>query len=286
MKGRRLSPVTRSVLIIICLIVFFVLLENMLNLASTVRTETVVKKEQDKIQEEYKKTEEYQQEIYIEKSIEKTVELFKNEDYEALYNHLEPRYKLCVGIDSPEELKTYIDKVYGDKPNSIRLLEFDSVYDRLNCKVTIDTEGEMIIQNLVVIPSGDENFYLMFEDVKEIREYTEKFSTVGAKLKYKLNYKMRRDNDYVCTFEITNRTSETLTGSLEKMSVMTTTKKTYNISNGDELSNIVLAPNETKTLMYKIDISSGTYTDDMYVDFVFTESNGQEIKQTLIMADL
>ena len=73
MNGRRLSPIARGVLIGVCFIAFFVLLENFLGRASTAKKENLVKKEEQQQQQQYEKTDRYKEEVFIEKSIEETM---------------------------------------------------------------------------------------------------------------------------------------------------------------------------------------------------------------------
>lgn len=285
MNGRRLSPVARTVLIIICLIAFLILLENFLNMASRVRKETIVRKEKEQIQKEYEKTEEFQQEVYIEKSIEETMKILESKDYETLFEHLDSKYKQCTGINNVEALKKYILENYGE-PAMMELLDFYKTDERLICDVRIELYGERVIKPLVVIPGEDDTFTLMFDKINIIHEYPASSWVSNNRLKYSLKYRMDRDSDYTCVFEMTNKTSNTITGSLEKTNVYTTNSRIYVATNGEELKNITLAPNETKTLMYKIDISDGKYLQELETRFVFVESNGQETTLSVLRPEI
>lgn len=281
MNGRRLSPLARGVLIGICLIAFFILLENFLGMASRVSKEVVIKKEQEQIQEEYEKTEKYQEEVFVEKSIEETLKLFENQDYEALYNHLDPRYKLCMGINDVEALKMFIVNFYGE-PKNMTLLDFSRNDDCLICRVRIELEGEMILKPLVVVPGENDEFTLMFDEVQLIENYPSSSVATGAKIKYQLKYKMQTSSGYTKVFEMTNRTTKTISGSLANSYILTSNGTEYQVTNVDELSNITLAPGETKTLLYKIDTSDGKYLDELETKFVFKETNGSETISTII----
>lgn len=275
MSGRKLSPLARGILIGICLIAFFILLENLLSMASTVKKETVIKKEQEQIQKEYEKTEKYQEEVFVEKSIEETMKLFVSGDYETLFNHIDPRYKLCMGLNSVEELKTFIVESYGE-PYKMTLLDFSRTDDCLICRVRVELNGEMVVKPLVVVPGENDDFTLMFSEIELIQNYPESSCAINNRLKYQLKYKMQMSTGYTIVFEMTNRTQATITGSLENSYVLTTNSKYYYVVNQEELNNITLAPGETKTLLYKIDTSDGKYLNDLETKFVLKETNGQE----------
>ncbi len=285
MSGRRLSPLARGVLIGICLIAFFILLENSLNLVSTVKKETVIKKEQEKTQQEYEKTEKYQEEVLVEKSIEETMKLFEVEDYEALFAHLDPRYKLCMGIEDVESLKTFIANVYGE-PQTMNLLDFSRTDDCLICRVRVELADEMVIKPLVVVPGENDEFTLMFDEIQVIHDYPASSSANNEKLKYKLKYNMATSSGRTIVFEMTNKTQATIQGSLEGSYILTTNSRKYYITNVEELSNITLLPNETKTLLYKIDTSDGKYLTDLETIFVFKEANGQVTRLGVIQESI
>ncbi len=281
MSGRRLSPLARGILIGICLIAFFILLENFLGMASRVSKEVVIKKEQEQIQKEYEKTEKYEEEVFIEKSIEETMKLFEAQDYETLFNHLDDRYKLCMGIDSVEELKNFIVDFYGE-PNNMSLLDFSRTDDCLICRVRIELEGEMIIKPLVVVPGENDDFTLMFDEIQLIENYPASSVATNSKIRYQLKYKMQTSSGFTKVFEMTNRTSKTITGSLADSYVLISDGREYSVTNIEELSSITLAPNETKTLLYKIDTSDGKYLDELETKFVFKETNGSETISSIL----
>ncbi|MBR3888336.1 MAG: hypothetical protein IKJ32_04480 [Clostridia bacterium] len=275
MNGRRLSPLARGVLIGVCFIAFFILLENLLGMASTVKKETVVKKEQQQQQQEYEKTEKYEEEVFVEKSIEETMKLFESEDYETLFEHIDERYKLCMGFNDVESLKTYIIDFYG-KPNTISLLDFSRTNEALLCRVRLELAEEMVVKHLVVIPKENDDFDLMFDRVQQIKNYPASSSVVNDRLKYALKYQLTTDVGYTLVFEMTNRTSKTIQGSLAESYVFTTDTRSYFVQNADDLKNISLAPNETKVLLFKIDTSDGKFLEEEATRFVLKETNGQE----------
>ncbi len=285
MSGRRLSPLARGVLIGICLIAFFILLENFLGLASRVSKEVVVKKEQEQIQEEYEKTEKYQEEIFIEKSIEETLKLFESQDYETLFSRLDPRYKLCMGINDVETLKKFIIDFYGE-PKNMTLLDFSRNKDCLICRVRVELEGEMILKPLVVVPGENDEFTLMFDEVYAFHDYPASSSTYDSRIKYQLKYKMSTSSGYIIVFEMLNKTQNTIQGSLEGSHVLTTNSRNYYVTNVDELSNISLAPNETKTFLYKIDTTDGKYLTDLETRFVLKETNGKETTLSVVQQSI
>lgn len=275
MSGRKLSPLARGILIGICLIAFFILLENLLSMASTVKQETVIKKEQEQIQKEYEKTDKYQEEIFVEKSIEETMKLFASGDYETLFNHLDPRYKLCMGLNSVEDLKAFITESYGE-PYKMTLLDFSRTNDCLICRVRVELNGEMVVKPLVVVPGENDEYTLMFSEIQLFQDYPVSSSASNNKLKYQLKYKMQASTGFTIVFEMTNRTQKAVAGSLEGSHILTTDSRYYYAANQEELNNITLAPGETKTLLLKIDTSDGKYLDDLETRFVLKETNGEE----------
>ena len=71
MSGRKLSPLARGILIGICLIAFFILLENFLNMASTVRKETVIKRNKNKFKKNMKKLKNIKKKFLLKSQLKK-----------------------------------------------------------------------------------------------------------------------------------------------------------------------------------------------------------------------
>lgn len=275
MSGRRLSPLARGILIGMCFIAFFILLENLLGTASTVKKENVIKKEQEQLQQEYEKTDTYKEEVFIEKSIEETMKLFEAQDYEALFAHIDERYGFCMGISDVESLKEFILKIYGE-PKAMSLVDFSRTGGLLTCRVRVNLNDQMAIKPLVVVPGEGDEFALMFDEIQTISDYHEGASALSNKIAYKQKYKLESKTGYVTVFEMTNRTSTTIQGSLVDSYVLTTDGRKYYVKNSEELGSITLAPNETKILKYEIDTSDGYYMTDLETKFVLKETNGTE----------
>lgn len=275
MNGRRLSPIARGVLIGVCFIAFFVLLENLLDRASTAKKENVVKKEEQQQQQQYEKTDRYQEEVFIEKSIEETMKLFEAQDYEALFTHIDERYGFCMGISDVESLKEFILDFYGE-PNAISLLEFYRNGECLICRVRVELDDQMVVKPLVVVTGEGDDFSLMFDEVQSISDYHKSATTLNNRIWYTQKYKLETSTGYTTAFEMTNRTSTTIQGSLADSYVLTTDGRKYFVSNPDDLKSITLAPNETKLLIYKIDTSDGYYMSDLETKFILKETNGKE----------
>ena len=279
---KRLSPRTRIFLIVFLVIAFLILSENLIRLIARVSEQTIVKIDDKKQEEIYQSTEEYKNEVYIENSIEKAINLLKNENYQELYKVLDKEYAIAMDIDSEEELKTYLLEYFGN-PTNIELVEFETIDDRFVCTVNVEVQDEIIQKIMLVTPKENDEFTLIFDNVLIIYNYEGKKLTANGKLKYELISKVTREGDYICTFEMTNQSNKTLEGSLENMVLVKTNRKKYSPLNVDELKDIVLAPGETKFLKYRIDTSTNSYLGDDRVEFVFIEKNGTENLDTILI---
>ncbi|MBQ6860933.1 MAG: hypothetical protein IJO08_04745 [Clostridia bacterium] len=282
MKLERLSPKARVFLIVFLVVAILILSENLIRLIARVSEQTVVKIDDKKKEEIYQSTQEYQDEVYIENSIEKAIALLRNEDYEGLYNVLDKEYAVAMDIDSSEALRVYLLEYFGT-PTNIELIEFEDVNERFICTVNVELQDEVVQKIMLVTPKEDDSFSLIFDNVSLILNYNGAKATASTKLKYELISKITREGDYICTFEMTNNTNKTLEGSLENMFVVKTNRKKYYPLNAEDLKDIVLAPGETKFLRYRIDTSTNTYLGDDRVEFIFVEKNGTENSDTIII---
>lgn len=282
MKLERLSPKARVFLIVFLVVAILILSENLIRLIARVSEQTVVKIDDKKKEEIYQSTQEYQDEVYIENSIEKAIALLRNEDYEGLYNVLDKEYAVAMDIDSSEALRVYLLEYFGT-PTNIELIEFEDVNERFICTVNVELQDEVAQKIMLVTPKEDDSFSLIFDNVSLILNYNGAKATASTKLKYELISKITREGDYICTFEMTNNTNKTLEGSLENMFVVKTNRKKYYPLNAEDLKDIVLAPGETKFLRYRIDTSTNTYLGDDRVEFIFVEKNGTENSDTIII---
>lgn len=282
MKLERLSPKARVFLIVFLVVAILILSENLIRLIARVSEQTVVKIDDKKQEEIYQSTQEYQDEVYIENSIEKAIALLRNEDYEGLYNVLDKEYAVAMDIDSSEALRVYLLEYFGT-PTNIELIEFEDVNERFICTVNVELQDEVVQKIMLVTPKEDDSFSLIFDNVSLILNYNGAKATASTKLKYELISKITREGDYICTFEMTNNTNKTLEGSLENMFVVKTNRKKYYPLNAEDLKDIVLAPGETKFLRYRIDTSTNTYLGDDRVEFIFVEKNGTENSDTIII---
>ena len=144
------------------------------------------------------------------------------------------------------------------------------------CRVRVELDDQMVVKPLVVVTGEGDDFSLMFDEVQSISDYHKSATTLNNRIWYTQKYKLETSTGYTTAFEMTNRTSTTIQGSLADSYVLTTDGRKYFVSNPDDLKSITLAPNETKLLIYKIDTSDGYYMSDLETKFILKETNGKE----------
>lgn len=282
---KKLSAGKRAILICVCLIAFFILLENIIVFTLERRNDILVKKEYEKKQEEYKNTEKYQQETNLESAIEKIMNSFNNDDYETLFTQLDDAYKIHMGINDVEAFKKYIEERFGN-PKTMILSEFKSLGNGYSCVVQVRNENMVVKRNIFIGDLDNEKLKLMFGEIVGSQQYPSNFVAQNQITSYRLKYKILFSGGYKGVFEITNTSQKSVNGSLEKTNIMATDKRVYNVVNSDELKNITLEPNETKTLVYEIDTTEAGYFEEYLLNLVFTDSNGSDMKSQIVLKDI
>ncbi len=282
MDSKELSLIKKIILVVVLLIAFFVIVEILLrNISKTTKEETA-KKEVEEQQQKYEETVEYKEEVYLNESIQTTMNWLKSGDYDRLYEALDPVYKAAMGYNNSEELKTYLMEYLGE-PFGISLADFENINDIYYCSVFIDIEqgSEKRLVTIKPIEGDEENFYIMFDEISDIHVYDDSLKVRTESIMYKMVARIIRDKEIIHTFEITNKTDKTIKGSLENLYTIRSDRNKYYPTNSDELANIELAPGETKTMKFILDYEEVDYTSELYNVFVIKYADGKEEKVTM-----
>ena len=237
---RRLKPQVKAGLIIVMTIAFFILIENGINLTRDFVKNLKAQAEYEQKQQAMQNTEKYKETVFIEESIEETLKMLNSSDYEALYEHLDPEYKVAFNIDSPEKVKEIVNGYLGEKPDNITLIKHSKQHGRYICEIAVYKSDKIQKQKILVTPL-EEGFYIILDEVKSIEKFNGRFKITHPQVDYFLVYRIIKGEDRILVVEAINKTNKTLTGTFNAI-LQQTSRVEFQPINKEELGNNVTIP--------------------------------------------
>ena len=276
---RRLKPQVKAGLIIIGIIAVFILLENGINLASDLIKNIKAQNEYNYKQEQLKNTEKYKQEVYISECIEQTLEYIKTENYDELFNHLDPEYKAAFGIDSVEKMKAILDEYIGENADTISLVKHTMQNGRYICEIAIYKSNNIQKQKILVTPLEDE-FYVVLDEVDTIEKFEGRFGVTHPQIDYTLIYKIVKGKERILVVEAKNKTQKTLSGSFDAV-LQQTNRFEFQLLNPDEVKDITIPAGESVRINFKYDNEHHKMLLDDNLAITFVLSDGSELNSKM-----
>lgn len=237
---RRLKPQVKAGLIIVMTIAFFILIENGINLTRDFVKNLKAQAEYEQKQQAMQNTEKYKETVFIEESIEETLKMLNSSDYEALYEHLDPEYKVAFNIDSPDKVKEIVNGYLGEKPDNITLIKHSKQHGRYICEIAVYKSDKIQKQKILVTPL-EEGFYIILDEVKSIEKFNGRFKITHPQVDYFLVYRIIKGEDRILVVEARNKTNKTLTGTFNAI-LQQTSRVEFQPINKEELGNNVTIP--------------------------------------------
>lgn len=237
---RRLKPQVKAGLIIVMTIAFFILIENGINLTRDFVKNLKAQAEYEQKQQAMQNTEKYKETVFIEESIEETLKMLNSSDYEALYEHLDPEYKVAFNIESPDKVKEIVNGYLGEKPDNITLIKHSKQHGRYICEIAVYKSDKIQKQKILVTPL-EEGFYVILDEVKSIEKFNGRFKITHPQVDYFLVYRIIKGEDRILVVEARNKTNKTLTGTFNAI-LQQTSRVEFQPINKEELGNKVTIP--------------------------------------------
>ena len=281
MNKRKLKPQVKVILIILGIILALILLENIIIGVHSIMKNYKAQKEYEKQQELYEQTPTYKEEKYVAESVEETMKLIKEANFEKLFALLDPEYKEVFSVDSVEKFEEIVKRYIGDQPKDVTLLDYGMQNGRYICNIAIQKEGVLENKEVLVTPLANGEFNVFLDNVRTIEKIDNDIYTIDNEIEYNLKYKVTKADERILIFDVKNKTKNNIVGSYGKTILRKTNRIEYGLKNVEELQNVELPSNKEERIAFVFDnVDSYAYPDDI-IYMNFKTENGTEINKTI-----
>lgn len=278
------KKIIKIVIIIFAIIFILIGLENLIRGFAKVTEDIKGQIEIKKEEKEYENSYDNQLETYLDTSIKEVVGYLASGDFETIYNLLDPDYKDYMNFETSDKFKEYVTDYMGTPKNASLIKQYKKS-NKYVCTVSITTENSIETYTILIKPLDNGKYTVILDDLTSIENVTDKYKLSSGKITYNIRYRVKKAGTIEYSIDITNNDSKTLKGSLEETNLKMSNSEEYYLVNKEEVSNVEIAPKETKRLKLKINNSAASIYKEMQLNMKFKLENGEEISDNIILEE-
>lgn len=280
---RKLKPQVKVVLIILGVIVGLIIIENVIGGISTLIKNAKAQIEYNKKQELYEQTPAYEEEQKISEFLNQMVTYLSNKNYEELFKLVDPEYKESLNITTVDEFKVIVEDYIGKDVLNVKLMDYYLYNDRYVCEVSVEQEGITDVTDILVTPKGDDNFYIVLDEVQKIEKFDNQYRIFNEDLTYNIKYKIKKAKAETFVIEATNNTANAMIGSFAE-SILAKSGYFYcSVKNSDTVRKVELPAGETVTFSLTFNDEKYDAFSDESIDIILKLENGTKITKTITL---